>query len=289
MAWIKRNLALVISGIIALGLLGFGGWYFYSAVQRNAEIDNEIEQTKRDIEGFLSKPVTPNASNLVLVRRELDRMNQFIGESRKLFPPTPPPTEPLNALSFKSMLETTINDLYQQAKTVGIQLPTNYYFSFEAQRLPVTFAPESLLPLRDRLFEVQMLASTLISARVNRLEAVRRAAVPGEKPTAAANVPGGDDYVKGTPRVNQETGMMLWPYELSFQCFSAELATVLESLQKAKYGFVIKGVSSEPVLEPGKVKTTNAPPRGTMETVINERLLRITLQVEVIKPGPPNR
>jgi hypothetical protein len=288
MAWIKRNLVLVISGVIALGFLAYGGWFFYSAVQRNKDIDTEIEQTKRDIESFLSKPVTPNATNLVLVKKEMDRLNQFIAESKKLFPATPAPTEPLNALSFKSLLETTINDLYRDSRSVGILLPTNYYFSFEAQRLPVTFPAETLLPLRERLYEVQMLSKMLIDARVNRLEAIRRAPVPGERPVGASV--GDNDYVKYNSRVNAETGMSLWPYELVFQCFSSELATVIDSLQKAKYGFVIQGFNSEPVVIPASaVKNTNAPPRGAMETVLNERLLRVTLQLEVIKPGPPSR
>ena len=288
MAWIKRNLVLVISGVIALGLLAYGGWFFFSAVQKNKEIDNEIEQAKRDIEGYLKKPVTPNANNLVLVKQELERMNKFIADSKKLFPSPPPPSEPLNALSFKSLLETTINDLYRDARSVGILLPTNYYFSFEAQRLPVTFPTESLLPLRERLHEVQLLSKILIDARVNRLEAIRRAPVVGERPPG--NTSGDSDYVKITPRVNQETGMSLSPYEMTFQCFSAELATVIDSLQKAKYGFVIHALNSEPVPEiASTAKTTNAPPRNAMATILNERLLRVTLQLEVIKPGPPNR
>jgi hypothetical protein len=287
MAWIKRNLVLVVSGVIALGLFVYGGWFFFSAVQKNKEIDNEIEQTKRDIEGFLKKTPTPNTANLKLAQEELERLNKFIGESKKLFPSPPPPSGPLNALSFKSLLETTINDLYRDARSVGILLPTNYYFSFEAQRLPVTFPTESLLPLRECLHEVQLLSKILIDARVNRLEAIRRAPVPGERPPANA---GDSDYVKITPQVNPETGMTLFPYEMTFQCFSAELATVIDSLQKAKYGFVIHTLSSEPVSETASgPKTTNAPPRNAMATILNERLLRVTLQLEVIKPGPPNR
>ena len=101
---------------------------------------------------------------------------------------------------------------------------------------------------------------------------------------------GDSDYVKITPHVNQETGMTLSPYEITFQCFSAELATVIDSLQKAKYGFVIHALSSDPVSETAApAKTTNAVPRNVMSTIVNERLLRVTLQLEVIKPGPPNR
>lgn len=313
MAWIKRNLALVISGVLAIGLLGWGGWYFWSAVERNKEVDNEIEQTKRDIERYLSMPVTPTASNLNAARRELERLNQFIAEGKKMFPPTPAPTEPLNALTFKSLLENTVNELYQRARTVGIELPTNYYFSFENQRLPVTFPNESLLPLRERLLEVQTLANILLDARVIRLGAIRRARVPGETQAAGAPAAGAgavDDYVKGAARSNPETGMVLWPYELRFECFTPELATVLGALQDAKYGFVVKAVHSEPVAtaaaprrdaratpdqrtvgrDPRTQRQPNQPPPvrpGTLETVVNERQLQVTLQLEAIKPGPP--
>lgn len=289
MSWIKRNLSLVLSGVITLALLGFGCWYLWSAMQSNKDVDDKINQTKAEIERLLGMDPSPSQSNLNNAKRELDRLNAFIADAKKQFPPSPPLTEPLNDQSFKSLLAKTVDELHRQAVSVDIKMDSNYYFSFDAQRLPFAFPPESLRPLSERLHEVRTIVSILLKARINRLESVRRSVVAGEKVS-------GTDYLNVTSRTNAETGLVLWPYELTFQCFSAELSSALEDLERAPYGFLVKS----PVVEPAEDKApapgapparpppgrggarTNAP--AGLETIINEKMLRVTLRIEVIKP-----
>ncbi len=293
MAWIKRNLSLVISGVVALALLGVGGWYLWSAMQKNKQVDSDINQIKSDIEALLAKQPTPNAQNLADAKKQFDRLNAFMVTAKKHFPPTPPPAQPLDNQSFKSLVQTTVDELHKQASSVGIRVETNYYFTFENERLPVMFPPESLRPLSERLSEVKLISSILFKSRINRLLGMRRAMVPGERAIpsspAAAN-----DYLPVPARINAETGMALWPYEVSFNCFSTELAAVLDALQRVEYGLIVKSVSSESVREGAPVARgdprlrTNAPPKA-LETIIDERPLRVTLRIEVIKPSPPQR
>ena len=293
MSWIKRNLSLVISGVITLALLGFGCWYLWSAMQSNKDVDDKINQTKSEIERLLGMDPTPSQSNLINAKRELDRLNAFIADAKKQFPPSPALSEPLNDQSFKSLLAKTVDELHRQATSVDIKMDSNYYFSFDAQRLPFAFPPESLRPLSERLHEVRTMISILFKARINRLESVRRSVVAGERVS-------GTDYLNAGSRTNLETGLVLWPYEVTFQCFSSELSAALEDLERAPYGFLVKSVTEEPAddksLPPGA--PPGAPPgrpqfgRGGpktnapvgLETIINEKLLRVTLRIEVIKP-----
>jgi hypothetical protein len=320
MAWIKRNLILVISGVVALLLLGLGGFYLYSAIQKNQQIDTDIGSTKEEIKRLFEKPVTPTAENLKLAKQEGLKLSSFVAEAKRLFPGTPAPAEPLTSPSFKSLLANTITELHRQAATVPTRLESNviglYYFTFEAQRQPLSLPPESLRPLYDRLSEVQSISQVLFKARVNRLVSLRRAAVIGERPVGGAQQPGGgNDYLPASARVDSETGMALWPYEVVFDCFTPELAAVIEGLQGAKYGLLIKSVEVRPADEtapaPGfRNQPGVAPPfRGNLPpnrggnrggaaaapaaaapgspsliTIINEKLIRVTLQLEVIKP-----
>ena len=291
MSWIKRNLSLVISGVITLALLGFGGWYLWSAMQSNKDVDDKINQTKAEIERLLDMDPSPSQSNLNNAKRELDRLNAFIAEAKKQFPPSPPLTESLNDQSFKSLLAKTVDELHRQASAVDIKMDSNYYFSFDAQRLPFAFPPESLRPLSERLHEVRTMISILFKARINRLESVRRSVVAGEKVS-------GTDYLSASSRTNAETGLVLWPYEVTFQCFSSELSSALEDLERAPFGFLVKSV----VVDPAEDRAVpvgapaGAPVRGRfppgaptnaptgLVTLINEKLLRVTLRIEVIKP-----
>lgn len=250
MAWIKRNLVLVISGALAIALLGFGAFYLFSAIQKNNQINQEIESTKAEIQRLLGKPVTPTTENLKLAKQEAVKLNQFVGEAKKLFPSSPNPTEPLTVPAFKSTLANRINELHKLAATVPTRLESNaagpYYFTFEAQRLALNIAPESLQPLSDRLHEVEFIAQTLFKSRINRLVGMRRALVPGERPTGGGNAPGGgNDYLSVSARTNAETSMMVWPYEVTFDCFSSDLALVVNGLQNSKYAFIVKTVEWE--------------------------------------------
>jgi hypothetical protein len=298
MVWLKRNLSLAISGFLALGLLGYSAWNLYSALQKNTTVNGEIEQTKREIERLLGMPITPNASNLANAQRELKRVTDFNGRARKHFPPAPEPPSTLTSESFKTLLQTRVNELHQQAAAVGIAVEPNYYFTFESHRGSLEFQPQVLRPLYDRLHEVQSLCHILLKARVNRLVGFRRAAVPGEKQVAAAGSGGAGDYLNASPRPQPDVAMTMWPYEVTFDCFTSQLGAVLEALERIDEGFMVKALTSEPAPDgtggrgrpPAPPTTrTNMPgrPPGALETVINEKLLRVTLYIEVVRPDPP--
>jgi hypothetical protein len=339
MAWIKRNLVLVISGVIALALFGLGGFYLYSAIQKDRQISGEIESTKSEIQRLFAKDVTPTAENLKNAKQEAVKLNAFVSEAKRLFPASPPPSEPLNAPNFKSILARTVNGLHQQATSVGIKLDSNYYFTFESQRLPVAFPAESLRPLSERLHEVQFISEVLFKSRINRLVGIRRAMVANERPGVGNNPGGANDYLPTAARTNAETGMTVWPYEVTFESFTPELASVLEGMQSAKYGFIVRSLEikpaeelaraprqprppgpagQQPPLQPGNRRpvppgqpppqripgaqppgavpapapapagatpvAAAAQPRPGLVTIINERLLRVTLRLDVIKP-----
>jgi hypothetical protein len=105
------------------------------------------------------------------------------------------------------------------------------------------------------------------------------------------------------------TGAVISPYQLEFNCFSSELASALEGLYKSPHGLLVKAlmVDTAPVearaaapqpAAPPPPRITNAPPNyprkplppppGTLLTnVLNERVLKILLRIEVVKPPPP--
>jgi hypothetical protein len=311
MPWIKRNLAVVISAAAALGLIGFGVWYLMGAMEKNKTMDDEIGSLTNEINNLSTAQFYPSASNITIAQTELKRVNDFVGQAKKFFPAAAVPAAPLDNQTFAPLLHNTIDELAKQAIASGIRVESNYHFSFESEWLPVSFPPASLQPLSERLAEVKQLASILFAAKVNRLEAIRRARVTDEVPgpTAAA------DYVNDLPYTSAETGMTMWPYEVVFQSFSPELATVLESIARMPEAYVVRSVvvnpaESLPQAGAGQPPPGAPPPGGqfpgrgrgvpgrpgpaaaapAIETILNERLLRVVLRVEVIKPNEqPNR
>ncbi len=302
MAWFKRHLVVVISAAVAIGLIGFGGWYLMRAMDKNKGVDNEIGGLKAELDRLIGAPYYPSPSNIAVAQREIKRVADFTAEAQKFFPPSLLPTTPLNNQSFASLLHNTVAELVKEASAAGIRVETNYHFSFASQWPSASFPPGSLQPLSERLAEVKQLSSLLFKGKVNRLESIRRARVTDEIP--GANSAG--DYLPEAPHFNADAGMVMWPYEIVFHSFSPELAAVIEGISRMPEAYVVRSVVVEPAeplptrQQPGAAPVPgNAPPgrggRGGsrpaaaapsgLETILRERLLRVVLKVEVIKPA----
>src|SRR4051812_30733785 len=142
MAWIKRNLFLVIFGVIALGLLGYAIMYFMGNRARNKELDSKLEETKGRLDAIGRKNPYPSKTNINVARSELAKVRKEVTASQELFKPIP--FEKVADQNFRAVLDNTVFDLQERAKQIGVELPEkDYAFSFKAQKTLLTFAPGS--------------------------------------------------------------------------------------------------------------------------------------------------
>jgi len=99
------------------------------------------------------------------------------------------------------------------------------------------FDPASLDKLAVQLGEVKVLSEILFDAKVNYLDSIRRESVSTNDNNAA-------DYY---PRKTVTTPLAdMSPYELTFRCFSTELAQVLSHLASSPYGSLRKASALNP-------------------------------------------
>jgi hypothetical protein len=230
------------------------------------------------------------------------------------------------------LLDTTLYELRDKAQQTSVLLPSKTYaFSFSAQKDKFNFADGSFPALSEQLAEVRAICTILFEAKINRLINVRRTRVTTDDP------PGSSDYLELRAEPNELTGTLASPYQIEFQSFSPELASVLESFYKSTNGFLVKAIQVEPETEPGGVGAPGpaaptpgspanvtppppqprvpppgvAPPRVPpaaappaqpgpaivrppgavataaegIKTVLNEKLLKITFLIDVIRPS----
>lgn len=198
--------------------------------------------------------------------------------------------------AFAGGLRRTIDQLQHEAQDASVLLPPKYAFSFEAERSLVMFPPESLQPLAAELGEVKAISEVLFASHVNSLDSIQRTRVSDD----ATGVGGQNDYVNDVAVTNAAS--ILTPYELTFRGFSGEIASVLAGLASSPYSIVVKGMSVQQAAAAGTPETgapgqfypqpqTPVPGagmmpgrRGELPTVLNEQLLRITLEVMIVKP-----
>ena len=292
MAWIKRNLFFVIGGILAMGLLGWAGFYNYKGWRDNSVAFDQLNAVYGTLNEFGNKkPSAGNdkVDNIKAAKEQEQQLREWIRQAGDYFKPIAPVPNPANGMvtseGYAAALRRMIDQLQHEAETASVALPPQYTFSFKAQRDLVRFAG-NLEPLAEQLGEVKTISEILFAARVNALDGIQRVRVSDDD----AGGPQAD-YLDDHSTTNNLA--VLTPYQITFRSFSPEIGVVLAGFASSPHGFIVKGINvqlagagatmSRNTLAPGMPVT---PGRGGLQAVLKEQLLRVTLVVEVVKLLP---
>jgi hypothetical protein len=314
MAWIKRNLFFVVGGVLAIGLLGAAGFYNYKGWSHNTAAFNrlnEIYTTLKDLTTKKPSPGNEKVDNTKAAKEQELQLQDWIRQAMSNFQPIAAiPDTGTNAVSseaFAAALRRTIDQLQHEAEAASVTLPPRFGFSFEAQRVMVTFSPGGLGPLAQQLGEVKAISQVLFAARVNSLDGIQRVRVSSDDAAGAQA-----DYFEGRSVTNNQA--VLTPYLITFRSFTPEVGGVLSRFASSPHGFIVKSITVQPAgasaaastegpvtpyspirqpfMPPGGGPPPGAVPppansgRGGLQTVLNEQLLRVTLVVDIVKLLP---
>jgi hypothetical protein len=317
MSWIKRNLFFFIGAVIAVGLLAAAGVYDFQNWRRNNAALDALNQTYITMQNLLRQNPSPGndtINNIEIARAQGQQLLGWIQQVDQYFQPIAPIPNPTNGVvadaEFAAARDHTINQLQVEADRASVTLPPQYGFSFEAERTMVKFAPGSLGSLAQQLGEVRALCEILFAAKINSLDGVRRVPVSPDD----AGGPQADYF--NEPAATNNLAVFM-PYEVTFRCFSQDLANVLSSFASSPHGFIVKDINVQPASGVATASSSSgAPPmgmpdqagspygrpspfarpfapggppatgRGGLQTVLDEQLLSITLDVEIVKLVP---
>jgi hypothetical protein len=251
MAWIKRNLFFVIGAVVALGLIGFAGFYNFSGWKHNADeaekLRTSYEELKR-LNNLNPHPGSGKVDNIKLAREYQKEIRDFLAKANRRFeriPTVPDSSGKITSEEYASALRSTIDQLLRDAANNGVTLPNagvaaekKFTFSFSVQSQRVQFTPP-LEPLTVQLGEVKAIADVLNKAKINSLDQFRRERVSADDQSGPQT-----DYLDGHSQTNELA--VLSPYEITFRCFSPELASVLSGFANSPHGIVVKSINVEP-------------------------------------------
>jgi hypothetical protein len=261
MSWVKRNLYFLIGSLVALVLMGAGGFYLYSNISNEAKVTTDIEAQYAELTRLAAQNPHPGdkgkIDNVEAARDQEKALRAFIAKTTTHFKrPTPIPDSPrVGGAEFATHLPNVIAQLNREATNASVGLPENYYFSFEAQKRLVTFDPASLNKLAVSLGEIKALSEILFDAKINYLDAIKREVISPTNDTVMG------DYISLTTTSNPLAE--LTPYEIDFRGFSAELAAVLSGLVNSPYCIIVKTMNVEPApaIEQTTQPGSTPPPR----------------------------
>ena len=310
MGWIKRNLLFAIGGVVAVVLLlgaAFYDWRSWSHNSTSFDRLNEIYGKLKELNDKKILPGNAKIDNIKTAKEQEAEVRAWMAQAREYFTPIAPIPDAgeVTSEAFAAELRRTIDQLQHQAEASSVQLPPKYSFSFEAQRSIVKFADGSLPPLAVQLGEVKKISEILFSARVNALDGIQRVRVSADDIAGPQT-----DYLGETSVTNSLA--VLTPYAISFRSFSPELASVLAGFAASPNGMIVRAVNISPAGAatqtaggpspspypppypyggPGYPAPPPTPPaggsgRGGYPTVLKEQLLRVTMEVVIVKLLP---
>lgn len=246
MEWIKRNLLFVVGAVVSLVLMVLAALYLVKGLAKNeaalSQLNTEYENWSR-LNTMNPHPGDEQMDNIAAAKKQEADVDAIIQRATEVFKPVPaiPPGTNLNSAAFAGALRRTIDRLQQDAARGGVQLSTNFFFSFTAVQNRIMFDQAGLQPLATQLGEVKAICDVLMAARVNALDAVRRPKVSTHDLEAQQTT----DYITDSAVTNEIA--VLAPYEVTFRGFSAELAEVLARFASSPHGLIVRAINVEPV------------------------------------------
>jgi len=264
MSWVKRNLYFLIGSFVALVMMGAAGWFLYSKWQLNNEMLDKLNGQYEELRRLGSQsphPGSGDVDNINAAKDQQQHFRDFVKKARKYFQPIPPiPDSPkVTGQEFSAALGQTIDQLQRDATNASVALPPDFGFTFSAQRHALTFAPGSLQPLSLQLGEVKTICGVLFAAKVNALDLLRRERISDDDARGPQT-----DYLEKKSVTNELA--VLSPYELTFRCFSSELAAILAGFASSPNALLVKTINVE--LAPATtVETITTPTFAVMPVV----------------------
>lgn len=308
MGWIKRNLFFVIGCVLAVVLLGAGGFFIYKGVERNTQALEKLNEIYGNLKTLSEQKPAPGNSkinNTAIAKDQEKELRQWMHATAPYFHPISalPTNAVVTSQDYSSALAQTINQLQRVAETTGIALPPKYGFSFSAQQQRVKFAAGSLEPLAVQLGEVKAICEILFASRINALDGIQRERV-SEDDKAGSQA----DYLDARSVTNELS--IMTPYAVTFRCFTPELSRVLTGFAKSPHAFLVKSVNVQPAgtavamaaVDPMQGRMMMGPdgipfppmasspqpaaPKSGAQAALKEQLLRVVVELELVKLLP---
>ena len=240
MDWIKKNLLFVVGLAVSVVLLIGAVLFLFQASDAKEQAGALLQEKNQQLDALVKREVYPNRSNVEAAKAEQKRVSGFIRAARASFGSFETAAALDNA-SFKSLLESTIATLERQAGQSGVKLPGDKFsFTFGEQRKQLQLPANTLAPLARQLSDVEHLCQILFAAKVHSLVSLKRSSV-GTNETF-----GNSDILSKKTTTNTVVGAAIFPYEVTFQCFSSELSEVIDGLRLAGDFYLLKTINIEP-------------------------------------------
>ena len=313
-----------VISLVLMGLAGW--YLYSSMEENAGALEklNAEYATLDDLSKQNPHPGNEKINNIAEATNQTGIVRAYIAKTGTAFRPIPaiPDGTNIDNAMLSIELRRTLDQMRKDASARGVQAATNFYFSFTAEKNLIMFDKAGLLPLARQLGEVKAICDVLFEARVNVIDGIRRERVCTHDMESAQAT----DYHDHHTVTNEVGVVSLYEVSLrcfssevgnllaGFASSPTGLVVRAINVEPASIGGVVDtaGLPSAPMYvpptqnppgrfggfeeggrlpAPGYPQPNYAPApapaaRGGMLTMLDEKQLKVTLQVDVIKLNP---
>jgi len=259
-------------------------------------------------------------TNIETAKVQTRQARQRVVELEKFFIPVKgiPDTNKISDRMLAFAVRETVGQLRAAAQAKSVTIPTmtpEFAFSFSLQMGKSGYDPNSAEMLARQLGEVKLICDTLFGARIQALDSIQRERTSDDV-NPQGNITMQPDYTDSLSLTNGN--MVISPYQVTFECFTPQLGTVLSSFANQSHTIVVKTLNIQPADQVGGIEgpgggyqayggayqayggtygregggygaaaTTPAPGRpGALPTIIDEKKLKVMMLLDFIKITP---
>ena len=181
----RKNMPLVIGGVITLLLVGVLGYVLFSAQSSYATANSELQTKGMRMKRLLDRPVYPSDANVGTMESQLGIYEDYLEDLFGAVSEGQTELEAVNRDHFRQVLQQTLRGLYQAAHKNSIKLPPEFAFGFQRYASGVLPAEEDLERLIDQLQTVKALCEILYESGVGELVSIERTVFEKDAQTVA--------------------------------------------------------------------------------------------------------
>ncbi len=311
--------------VVLMGLAGWFLYSKWDANNKIVAELNADYQVLQELNQKNPHPGFGKIDNDATAKEQREQLRAFTKKALEHFQrihPIPDLPGKLTDQDVAGALTRTIAQMQLAATNASITLPPNYSFSFEAQKSKISLAAGSLTNLANQVGEVKTICDILFQAKINSLDNFRRERISTDDNTGPQTDYLGEKTVTNDLAVltpyectfrcfsSELAGVLAAfaasPYGLVVKSINVEPAPAAPAQEQAAPALVYQppvGAYSgyerdalrmmmrygpqampQPVAQP---VAQPAPGRGGLPTVLDEKQLKITLNIMVVKLLPP--
>jgi hypothetical protein len=288
-------------------LLIASGWYCYSSMQSNTAVWAHLQEAYGKIDTISKKPQgagNDTVNNIEAAKEQTKEVQARVAEMRKFFVPVRgiPNTNHFDDRMLAFAVRDTVSQLRAAAQAHNVTLPVStpeFAFSFTLQAGKISYDANSAGMLSKQLGEVKLVCDTLFNCRISSLDAVQRERTADDVNGANSGAAGVNDYTDSISLTNGN--VVITPYQVTFECFTPELANVISSFANQQHTVVVKTLNLQPVDlnmaggDAGGYGGGYGNGYGTpqpviagrgLPTAVDEKKLKVTLLLDFVKITP---